>query len=79
MREYILGRIYEYIENDIDYIEKYDYEAGKNDLMFLKSLNESDIKKINESVINDGELESDITRAIDECIHYYLYHYKKGE
>lgn len=63
-----------YIENEIDYR---DYEMNKKsydeDLKFLKSLKEEDFDKITELVENDDELE----KAINETIHYYLYHYKK--
>lgn len=63
-----------YIRDEIDYIETYD-EYGKEDLPFLKSLNEEDIKKIQEQVNNDDELH----QYINETINWYVYHYKKGD
>ena len=63
----------EYIQNEIDYINRYGLEADKQDIKFLESLNEKDIEKIQEQVSRDDEL----YQKANETINYYLYHYKK--
>lgn len=63
----------EYIQNEIDYINRYELEADKQDIKFLESLTEKDIEKIQEQVNRDDEL----YQKANETINYYLYHYKK--
>ena len=77
MDNFIYDRIYEYINNEMNYIEKYDFDNCKNDYVYLKSLSDSDIKDIFNKVIKDGALEGEIENLIDERIHYYLYHNEK--
>lgn len=62
-----------YIENDIDYIERYGYEEEKKDLKFLKSLTDKDIEILVDKVLNDDELNEERNNTI----HHYLYHYRK--
>lgn len=68
-----------YIENEINYIEEYDKENCKEDLEFLYSLTDEDIKKIQKNVELDSELSLEIENLIRESINYWLYHYNKGE
>lgn len=63
----------EYIQNEINYINRYGLECDKQDIKYLESLNKEDIKKIQEQVNNDDEL----YEKANETINYYLYHYKK--
>lgn len=75
MKDYIYEKVCEYVENEINYIEKEMSISGygKNDLrdlLMLKDINEIDINEIVEKVLEDGELEE----KINELIHYYLYH-----
>lgn len=65
--------IKEYINNEINYIERYGLECDKQDIDYLKELKSKDIKKIQEQVNNDDSL----YEFVNELIHYYLYHYKK--
>lgn len=75
MKDYIYEKVCEYVENEINYIEKEMSISGygKNDLrdlLMLKDINEIDINEIVEKVLEDGELEE----LINDLIHYYLYH-----
>lgn len=63
----------EYIQNEINYINRYGLECDKQDIKYLESLNKEDIKKIQEQVNNDDGL----YEFVNELINYYLYHYKK--
>ena len=63
----------EYIQNEINYIERYGLEADKQDIKYLNSLTKEDIEKIQEQVNRDDEL----YQKANETINYYLYHYKK--
>lgn len=67
--------IEEYINNELNYIKRYDYESGKKDIQFLEQLSNNDIKKIADNVSNSEALQE----YINEEIHYYLYHYKKED
>ena len=70
--------VYEYIQNEINYIEnEVDFRdkainenAYKEDLRYLKSLTDEKIEKITQQVNDDEELQDKII----ELINYYLYH-----
>ena len=72
--------IKDYIENEISYIEdciEEDYKnknTYKKDLNYLQKLKEKDIEEISDNVDNDNEL----WETIDEVIHSYIYHQKRG-
>lgn len=75
MRDYIYERVCEYIEDEIDYIEKEMSLRGfgkddLRDLLMLKDITEVDINEIVEKVVEDNA----INDIINETIHYYLYH-----
>lgn len=63
-----------YIQNEIDYINRYGMECDKQDIPYLESLQEEDIKEITTRINNDSEL----FEKINELINYYLYHYEKN-
>lgn len=65
--------IEDYINDEISYIEKYDYENCKNDIIYLKSLTTDDIDKVKQHIERDDELRE----CINECLNYYIYHIKK--
>lgn len=75
IENYIFDRVNEYINNEINYIERDMITAGFdrtliNDLHRLINLKEEEIKEIADKVINDEEL----TNKVNEIIHYYIYH-----
>lgn len=75
IENYMFDRVNEYINNEINYIERDMITAGFdrtliNDLHRLINLKEEDIKEIADKVINDEEL----TNKVNEIIHYYIYH-----
>ncbi len=63
-----------YIQNEIDYINRYGLNSDKQDIPYLESLQEEDIKEITTRINNDSEL----FEKINELINYYLYHYEKN-
>lgn len=77
MREYIEDRVETYIQDEIDYIEKENsicgFDKGRYaDLLSLEILKDSkqEKSKIVDNILDDTDLE----QAINEVIHYYLYH-----
>lgn len=75
IENYMFDRVNEYINNEINSIERDMITAGFdkttiNDLHRLINLKEEEIKEIADKVINDNEL----TKKVNEIIHYYIYH-----
>lgn len=65
--------IEEYINNEINYIERYDYEGCKNDIVNLRGLQKADIQRIADKVKVD--LENELKRVLTGLVQYRLYHY----
>lgn len=69
-------RVYDYIDNEIDYIkqdmdiEYSNKEDLQQDLDYLEQLTEKDIEEITQKINDDEELQDKIT----ELIHYWVYH-----
>lgn len=67
--------IEDYINDEIDFIERYEtYDDAKNDIEYLKSLTDEDLKLVEEKCNRDDELR----QCINECLNYYVYHTKKS-
>lgn len=75
MFENLENYIEEYINNEIDYINRYYYENCKNDIVSLRRLQKKDIQKIANKVDSDYALR----RVLEETVHYYLYQYISGK
>ena len=71
----------EYIENELYYLENNGLECDKQDIKYLESLTDDDIKQIQKLVEDDGELQSEIDNLIAEATNWWVYHYieKKKE
>ena len=70
-----------YIENELYYLENNGLESDKQDIKYLESLTDEDIKEIQKLVEDDGELQSDIDNLVNEATNWWVYHYieKKKE
>ena len=72
-----------YIENEIYYLENNGLESDKQDIKYLESLTEENIKEIQKLIEDDGELQSEIDNLINEATNWWVYHYiekkKEGE
>ena len=74
----ILDCVYEYINEEINYIEnEVDFrdksineQAYKEDLNYLKNMTSTKKNEIAQKVVDDEEL----WNKINELIHYYVYH-----
>ena len=74
----ILDCVYEYINEEINYIEnEVDFrdksineQAYKEDLKYLKNITSEKKSEIAQKVVDDEEL----WNKINELIHYYVYH-----
>jgi hypothetical protein len=74
----ILDCVYEYINEEINYIEnEVDFrdksineQAYKEDLNYLKNMTSEKKNEIAQKVVDDEEL----WNKINELIHYYVYH-----
>ena len=74
----ILDCVYEYINEEINYIEnEVDFrdksineQAYKEDLNYLKNMTSTKKSEIAQKVVDDEEL----WNKINELIHYYVYH-----
>lgn len=74
----ILDCVYEYINEEINYIEnEVDFrdksineQAYKEDLKYLKNMTSEKKSEIAQKVVDDEEL----WNKINELIHYYVYH-----
>ena len=67
--------VYEYIENEKNYIKQDMLTSGFSkdlllDLNMLENLTENDIEDITQKINDDEELQDKIT----ELIHYWIYH-----
>jgi len=71
----------EYIENELYYLENNGLESDKQDIKYLESLTDEDIKDIQKLVEDDGELQADIDNLVNEAMNWWVYHYieKKKE
>ena len=78
IKNVILDCVYEYINEEINYIEnEVDFrdksineQAYKEDLKYLKNITSEKKSEIAQKVVDDEEL----WNKINELIHYYVYH-----
>ena len=75
MKEYIEEQLEGYIENEINYINQENATCGFDkgrfkDLLMLETISDKEKEDIVDKILNDDNLD----KAIDELIHYYLYH-----
>lgn len=71
----------EYIEKELYYLEDSGLECDKQDIKYLESLTDEDIKAIQKLVEDDKELQADIDNLVNEAMDLWVYHYieKKKE
>jgi len=75
MKEWLIKEIKSYIENEIDYIKsdivcnRGDIKDLTEDLSYLNKLNDEEIKKMAENIVQDEYL----AEQINEAIHDQLY------
>ena len=67
-----------YIQNEINYINRYGLECDKQDIAFLKHFSNKDLEDIQKLVNKDIEAivlidGDDLEQKANEIIHYYLY------